>query len=101
MLEVTPHSEISVIRKTLVALFAATSIGAQQRPMTFLDVQNMRQASAPDLSPDGRMMLYTISTPDWNQAKRQSDIYLVSTDRGVSSTRQRTFTKDKNETNPR
>src|SRR5262245_8786548 len=69
--------------------------------MTFLDVQNMRQASAADLSPDGRMMLYTISTPDWNQARRQSDIYLVSTERGVSSTRQLTFTKDKNETNPR
>ena len=45
-------------------------------------------------------MLYTISTPDWNQARRQSDIYLVSTDRGVASTRQLTFTKDKNETNP-
>src|SRR6185369_15539006 len=85
----------------LLALLAAASLGAQQRPMTFLDVQNMRQASGPDLSPDGRMMLYTISTPDWNQAKRQSDIYLVSTDRGVSSTRQLTFTKDKNETNPR
>lgn len=86
---------------SLIALLAAASLGAQQRPMTFLDVQNMRQASAPDLSPDGRMMLYTISTPDWNQARRQSDIYLVSTERGVSSTRQLTFTKDKNETNPR
>ena len=91
-----------MIRHSLVAvLVAAASLGAQtQRPMTFLDAQNMRQASGPDLSPDGKTMLYTLSTPDWNQARRQSDIYLVSIDRGLPSTRQLTFTKDKNETNP-
>jgi dipeptidyl aminopeptidase/acylaminoacyl peptidase len=69
--------------------------------MTFLDAQNMRQTATPDLSADGKLMLYTLSTPDWNAARRQSDIYLVSTDRGLASARQLTFTKDKNETNPR
>jgi dipeptidyl aminopeptidase/acylaminoacyl peptidase len=69
--------------------------------MTFLDAQNMRQASGQDLSPDGRQMLYVLSTPDWATARRQSDIYLVSADRGISSTRQLTFTKDKNETSPK
>src|SRR5262245_12048459 len=59
----------------------------------------MRQAAGNELSPDGRMMLYTLSTPDWNAARRQSDVYLVSLDRGLPSTRQLTFTKDKNETN--
>lgn len=46
-------------------------------------------------------MLYTLSTPDWKEAKRQTDIYLVSLEQGVSSTRQMTFTKDRNETAPR
>src|SRR5437879_13625666 len=69
--------------------------------MTFLDAQNMRQVSAQDISPDGRSLLYAVSTADWNQARRQSDVYLVSTDRGLPSTRQLTFTKDKNETSPR
>src|SRR5204862_6296610 len=68
---------------------------------TGVDEQNMRQASGSALSPDGRMMLYTLSTPDWMQAKRQSDVYLVTLDRGVPSTRQLTFTKDKNETSPK
>ena len=45
-------------------------------------------------------MLYTLSTPDWKEAKRQTDIYLVSLQQGVSSTRQMTFTKEKNETSP-
>ncbi len=92
-----------MIRHSLIlAALTAGSLGAQSmRPMTFLDEQNMRQASGSALSPNGRMMLYTVSTPDWMQARRQSDVYLVSLDAGVSSTRQLTFTKDKNETSPK
>src|SRR5439155_15172391 len=71
--------------------------GSARHPLTFLDMQNMRTASAPAVSPDGRWMLYTLSTPDWKVNRRQSDLYLVSTTSGVSSTRQLTFTKDKNE----
>jgi dipeptidyl aminopeptidase/acylaminoacyl peptidase len=71
------------------------------RPITFLDRQYQRDVGSPTPSPDGKWMLYTLSTPDWNQAKRQTDIYLVSVKDGVSSTRQMTYTKDKNETSPR
>jgi dipeptidyl aminopeptidase/acylaminoacyl peptidase len=76
---------------------------AQQgkRPMNFMDVQEMRAASAPAISPDSKWGLYTLSVPDWKAAKRFSDIYLVSLERGVESTRQLTYTKDKNETSPR
>src|SRR3982074_648637 len=71
------------------------------RPITFLDRQYQRDVGSPTPSPDGKWLLYTLSTPDWNQARRQTDIYLVSVKDGVSSTRQMTFTKDKNETSPR
>lgn len=74
---------------------------AGKRPMTFLDVQRMRQVGSPAPSPDGRWLLYTIGTPDWKEAKRQTDIYVVSIEKGLASTRQLTFTKDKNETTPR
>jgi dipeptidyl aminopeptidase/acylaminoacyl peptidase len=70
------------------------------RPMTFLDMRHMRSAGAPTPSPDGQWMLYTVSTPDWKEAKNQTDLYLVSTKQGVSSNRQLTFTKEKNETAP-
>jgi dipeptidyl aminopeptidase/acylaminoacyl peptidase len=89
---------------SLAAQAAATTAQAQanqaKRPMTFLDMQKMRSAGAPVPSSDGRWMLFTITTPDWKEAKRQSDIYVVSLQQGVSSTRQMTFTKDKNETDP-
>src|SRR5262249_48759157 len=88
---------------TLLAVISQDrAVGAQnKRPMTFMDVMEMRQATAPAISPDGKWALYTLNTPDWKAAKSFSDIYLVSLDAGLPSTRQMTFTKDKNETSPR
>jgi dipeptidyl aminopeptidase/acylaminoacyl peptidase len=68
--------------------------------MTFLDVQQLRQVGSPTPSPDGRRLLYTLSVPDWKEGKRQTDIYLVSLQQGAASTRQLTFSKEKNETSP-
>ena len=92
----------------LTVVFACTvrPVAAQtpvegKRPMTFLDQQNMRQVGSPTPSPDKKWLLYTISVPDWKEAKRQTDIYVVSMDQGVSSTRQLTYTKDKSEAQPR
>jgi dipeptidyl aminopeptidase/acylaminoacyl peptidase len=84
-------------------LTCAASAAAQtpaQRPMTFLDMQLMRQAGSPEPSPDGRWLLYTLSSPDWEQARRQADIFLVSIEQGLPSTKQMTFTEEKNETSP-
>ena len=100
----------SLPRRTTVAaglLVAASLTGlavplaGQQtalRPMTFLDMQQMRQAGSPTPSPDGKWLLYTLSTPNWKEATKQTDVYLVSLQQGVTSTRQLTFTKDRNET---
>ena len=83
------------------AAVQATQTTSELRPMAFLDVQHMRQIGAPTPSPDGRWLLYTLSTPDWKEAKRQTDIFIVSAEQGVPSTRQLTFTRDKNESSPR
>src|SRR5687768_8057208 len=98
-------SRIAAIASVAVIAFAAgvfPTLHAQtaRRPMTFLDMQQMRQVGSPTPSPDRRLLLYTLSTPDWNEAKRFTDLYLVSMQTGTSSTRQLTFTKDKNETAP-
>jgi dipeptidyl aminopeptidase/acylaminoacyl peptidase len=80
---------------------APTAQAPAKRPMTFLDMQKTRQLGATAVSPDGRWLLYVVTTPDWKEAKRQSDVYLVSLQQGLPSTKQMTFTKDKNETDPR
>jgi dipeptidyl aminopeptidase/acylaminoacyl peptidase len=97
------HLPVRYVTIVVLSLGAAAAAGAQdvsKRPMTFLDMQHMRQVSSPTLSPDGRMMLYTLSVIDWKEGKRQTDIYAVSVQQGVPSTRQMTFTGEKNETSP-
>ncbi|MGZ8413428.1 MAG: prolyl oligopeptidase family serine peptidase [Gemmatirosa sp.] len=79
----------------------AATASAAKRPMTFVDMQHTRQVGALALSPDGQWALYTLSSPDWKEARSQSDVYVVSTTRGIASTRQLTYTRDKNEANPR
>jgi dipeptidyl aminopeptidase/acylaminoacyl peptidase len=69
--------------------------------MEWVDQQRMRSAGNLAVSPDGKWVLYTLSTPDWKEAKSQTDLFLVSAERGMPSTKQLTFTRDKNETAPR
>jgi dipeptidyl aminopeptidase/acylaminoacyl peptidase len=75
-------------------------VAAQQRPLDFMDVQYMKSGGAWTPSPDGSWMLYTVTTPDWQEDERQSDIHVVSMAEGVSSSRQLTYTEDKDESQP-
>ncbi|MFN9087338.1 MAG: hypothetical protein ACK5W7_07420, partial [Gemmatimonadaceae bacterium] len=48
---------------------AASTLSAQgapaaKRPMTWLDAQYLRSAGATAVSPDGKQVLYTLTTPD-------------------------------------
>ena len=95
---------LAALACTLSWTIPTARIDAQQaavRPMTFLDMQHLKQAGAPTPSPDGKWLLHTVSTPDWKEARRQTDIHLVSIEQGVSTSRQLTFTREKNETSPR
>ena len=77
-----------------------SEVTAQQRPLTFMDVQELKRAGSWTPSPDGTLMLYTVTTPDWEKAESQTDIHLVSLGDGVPSDRRLTYTDDKNETSP-
>jgi dipeptidyl aminopeptidase/acylaminoacyl peptidase len=95
------HVRHVIGQANVVALIAAPlSALVAQRPMNFLDVQHVRNVGSPTPSPNGQWWLYTLSTPDWKEARRQTDIYIVSSSAGVPSTKQLTFTKDKSETQP-
>lgn len=85
---------------TLLAL-SATALGAQKRPMTWLDAQYLKSAGGYAVSPDGRQLLYTLTTPDWKEATTQSDIWIVPMSGGTAGGRQLTYTTAKNESQPR
>jgi dipeptidyl aminopeptidase/acylaminoacyl peptidase len=71
-----------------------------RRPMTFLDMQLLRTIGNTTPSPEGRWMLYTLSVMDWQEGRRQTDLHLVSLEKGTPSSRQMTFTREKNEISP-
>jgi dipeptidyl aminopeptidase/acylaminoacyl peptidase len=96
-----PLIALAVAVAACVATAPAALAQDAPRPMTFLDMREMRSVSAPTPSPDGQQMVYVLSSLDWTEAKSQTDLYLVSMREGVSSTRQMTFTKEKNESSPR
>ena len=96
---------LTLVRRGALALLAlaalATAAAAQtQRPMTWMDVQTSARAGSWAPSPDRQWMLYTVTTPHWEDAQSYSDLHLVSMTQGVSSSRQLTFTEKKNEGSP-
>ena len=100
---------VALARRVLIAGAAALAAAlpahsaaqtADARPMTFLDMQLMSSAGSWEPSPDRRWMLYTVTTPDWQEDERQSDVHLVSLSEGVSSSRRLTFTEGADESDP-
>ena len=64
--------------RSLVALLilATVPLGSSQarqpqRPMTLIDLLNVPSLSDPQLSPDGRQMLYVLARADWKANRRQ------------------------------
>ena len=83
----------------LVALVVGFGAQAEApRPMTFMDVMEMRSVGPGQLSPDGSHVVYTASLPHWKSGKNPTDLFLADATTGVA--RQLTFTPEKNETAP-
>ncbi|MGI8784114.1 MAG: S9 family peptidase [Acidobacteriota bacterium] len=94
----------SAASAALLLLLTVTGLAqpqAAKRPMSFIDVIEMRTTGDSAPSPDGRRLLYTLTSTDWKAGKKFSDIYLVQIDQGAASTRQMTYTRAKNESSPR
>lgn len=72
---------------------------AGKKPMTFMDVMEMRDVGAGSISPDGKLVIYTVNVPVWKDGKEYTDIYIAPAD-GSAPARQMTFTRGKNETRP-
>ncbi|MBI4913540.1 MAG: S9 family peptidase [Acidobacteria bacterium] len=93
---------LTLRRLLMAALAGLLPLQAQapaRRPMTFMDVMDMRSVGSGSLSPDGSRVLYTITIPNWKAGKNFTDIFVADTE-GKVPPRQMTFTKDKNESSP-
>ncbi|MBT8218194.1 MAG: S9 family peptidase, partial [Bacteroidia bacterium] len=89
-----------LILSNIVYTQSVSEDSTDKRNMTFLDVRKMNRAGSYAISLDKKWMLYTVTVPDWETAKDQSDIHLVSMTDGLSSHKQMTYTAEVSEKSP-
>src|ERR1700730_7156249 len=79
----------------LAAGLLAVDVSAQgrvQRPMTFQDFAAVRNVGDPQVSPDGRWVLYSLRTTDVNANSRTTITKLVRVEPGSAESRGESFT---------
>src|SRR6516164_2421415 len=67
---------------TLACGFASAAQEAAKHPITFDDMIKMHRIAGPQISPDGKWVLYTVATPDMDANRNVTNIWIVSTSGG-------------------
>ena len=62
------------------AQLASSQEPRSQRPMTLVDLLNVPSLSDPQLSPDGRQILYVVARADWKANRRIGQIWRANVD---------------------
>jgi dipeptidyl aminopeptidase/acylaminoacyl peptidase len=71
----------------VLAVFAPATLAAQsRRPMTFDDFAAIKAVSDPQISPDGRTMLYAVRTTDVDANRRATTTYVQTLGAGSART---------------
>src|SRR5213592_4112511 len=65
----------SILLAAAAAALAVSPLAA--RPMTATDMQSMHRLGAPEVSPDGKWAVFTISDTDWDKNKRINTLFLL------------------------
>ncbi len=73
---------------------------AEKRPMKIEDLYKFKRVSAPQISPDGKVVVYQVSTVDFDANKSSTALWIAATD-GKTPPKQLTDPKGKKDTSPR
>src|SRR5438552_14189870 len=68
-------SHAKLLLAAAAAALAASPLFA--RPMTATDLQSMHRLSPPEVSPDGKWAVFTLSSTDWDKNKRINTLSLL------------------------
>ncbi len=66
----------------LIFVFSATGLNAEPHPFNVNDLVTMKRISDPQVSPDGRQILFNIRETDMEANKGRTDLWLVDVDGG-------------------
>ena len=65
--------------------FEIAAQDAAKHPITFDDMIKTHRVAEPQISPDGKWVVYTVATPDMDANRNASNIWMVSTAGGAPS----------------
>src|SRR5262245_64668773 len=83
-----------------VLVFASTIEAADKRPMTVEDLFQFKRVAAPQISPDGKSVVYQVTTVDLENNKSSTALWVAATD-GKTPPKQLTDAKGKKDSSPR
>src|SRR5262245_60061886 len=83
----------------LSALLVVVPAASAARPMTVADLFDLKRVAAPQVSPDGKLVAYQVTTVDLAGNKTTTNLWLAATD-GKSQPRRLT-TSTKSDRHPR
>ena len=69
-----------IVACTCAGWLVSGAVATAQRPMTLVDILNVPNLSDPQLSPDGKQIVYVLAEPDWKANKRISHLWRVNAD---------------------
>ncbi len=84
----------------LAAIAAPVATGADKRPMQVDDLFKFKRVADPQVSPDGALVVYQLTTVDPDANKSSTALFLAATD-GKTPPRQLTSPSGKKDTHPR
>lgn len=64
------------MKKLLLLLFILPLVAGAQTVPTFEQVLSLRAAGSPVISPDGRLVLYSVTTTDWNDNRYDTELWM-------------------------
>src|SRR2546423_11573048 len=61
-------------------LFAPSAVAADKRPMQVEDLFKLKRVAAPQISPDGKLVAYQVTTPDLAANKTTTAVWVAAAD---------------------
>ena len=73
-------ARMGILVAPAAAAFSSVAWSQAKRPMTIVDLINVPSLRSPQLSPDGKQVLYVLGEADWKENKRINHIWRINTD---------------------
>ena len=71
---------IGRVSSALLLLLASTAAAADRHPLSTADLGRLKGVGSPQVSPDGRWVVFTLSTTDYEANDSTREIMLLATD---------------------